>query len=128
SRARSIAAMASLPQCSRVSGTGDGTSRTISLATDVGLLNHLAPLDVIVADQFRELRRRIGRKADTLRLKLRLDVGIAEHARHLGVHLLHDLGRHLRWHEDAEPSIDREARQRLADGRRDAAWLRGRYL
>src|SRR5881394_717202 len=107
SSARSIAAMASLPQCSCACGTGAGTSLTIfSLAMDAGLLDHLAPLRVVVADQASEVRGRIGRKLDALRRELCLDVGVAEHTRDLGVHFLYDVRRHLGGDEDAEPGID----------------------
>src|SRR3954466_13364043 len=121
SSARSIAAMASLPQCSAACGTADGMSRmTFSLATDVGLLDDLAPFRVVLANQLREVFRGIGEHLNALRRELRLDLGAGEDARHLGVHLLHDVRRYLRRHEEAEPGVDRVAWQRLADRRRIA--------
>src|SRR6185369_11185589 len=119
--ARSIAAMASLPQCSAACGTAAGMSRMIfSLATDVRLLDHLAPFHVILANQSREVLGRIGHDLDALRRELRLHFRGSQYARHLGIHLLHDVRRYLRRHEEAEPRVDRIAGQRLADRRRVA--------
>src|SRR5437868_13479699 len=112
-----MAAIASLPQCSRVSGAEDGMSRRMSLATYVGLLDDFAPLRVVRANELRELRGRIGYYLDTLRLKPGLHLGTSEDARHLTVDFPHDVGGRLRRHKDAEPGIDREARQRLRDRR-----------
>src|SRR6266478_5308295 len=106
SSARSIAAMPSLPQWSCACGTGAGISRRMSFATDVGLLDHFAPLRVLVANELREVRRRIGHQLDALRRELRFDVGAAENARHFGIHAIHDLRRRLCRHEQAEPWID----------------------
>src|SRR5512138_3355910 len=118
SSARSIAAMASLPQCSAACGTAAGMSRMIfSLATDVRLLDQLAPFHVVLANQLREVLRRIGQHLDALRRELRLHVRATQYARHLGIHLFHDVRRHLGWHEKAEPRVDRVAGERLADRR-----------
>src|SRR3954463_15120693 len=107
SSARSIAAMASLPQCSAACGTADGMSRmTFSLATDVGLLDDLAPFRVVLANQLREVLRRIRYKIDTLWGKPCLDVGTAEHACYFGVHFPDDIQRHLCRHKNAHPGID----------------------
>src|SRR5205085_7693773 len=112
--ARSISAIESLPQVSAACATGAGTSRRIfSLATDIGLLDHFAPLRVVLANKFREVRGRIGEKLDTLRLELRFHVGTAEDTRHFAVDLARDVGGRLRRHKDAEPGIDGEAGQRV---------------
>src|SRR2546429_3965395 len=118
SSARSIAAMPSLPQWSCAWGTGDGTSRRISLATDVCLLDHFAPLRVLVPDEPGEVSGRIRHQLDALRRELRLDVGIAQHAGRLGADALHDLRRHLGRHEETKPRIHGIAGQRFTDRRR----------
>src|SRR6185503_11814192 len=113
SSARSIAAIASLPQMSCCEGEGTGTSREISEAISVGLdagvPDDLAPLRVVFADEAPELGRRVGRQLDSLRPELRLELGAAQDLHHLAVDLHHHLLRRLRRHEQAEPGIERVA-------------------
>src|SRR5436305_10112940 len=117
SSARSIAAMPSLPQCSAACATGAGTSRRMSFGTDVGLLDDLAPLRVLVANEFREIRGRVGDELDALRRELRLHFRTTQNTRHFHVHAIDDIGRDLGRHEETKPWVYAVAGQRFADRR-----------
>src|SRR6185436_3723087 len=105
SSARSMAAIASLPQMSCCDGEGTGTSREISEAISVGLdagfLDDLAPLRVVFADEARELGRRARHQLDALRPELGLEVGAAKDLHHFGVDLRHRVGRRPGGNEQA---------------------------
>src|SRR6185503_13878894 len=98
SSARSIAAMASLPQTSFESATGTGDSCAISVGLDAGFLDDPAPLRVVFADEARELRGRVGHQLDALRPEPGLEVGAAEDLHHLAMDLRQHVLRCLRRH------------------------------
>src|SRR5512145_346135 len=101
SSARSIAAIASLPQSSLCEETLTGDS----LCTNPGLPQHLAPVRVVIADDLGELRRRAGHDVHALRYEARLDLGGIEDFQHFRVHFGHDVGRCFGRDEKAEPRI-----------------------
>src|SRR5687768_15262219 len=99
SSARSIAAIASLPQTS-----GEGATLTgLSLTFDACFLDHFAPAGVILPDEARELRGRVGIDDDALRAELGLEIGAVHDLRHLVVDALHDRRRRLGGNEETEP-------------------------
>src|SRR6185295_7931055 len=101
SSARSMAAMASLPQISFSTETETGLSCVISVRLDARVLDDLAPLRVVFADEAAEVGRRVRHQLDPLRAELRLEVRAAQDLHHLAVDLHHDVLRCLRRHEQA---------------------------
>src|SRR5687768_5315599 len=116
SSARSIAAMASLPQTSCCWETATG----LSLTLDPCFPDHLAPARVVLPDGAVEFGWRVGLDHDALRGELGLELRRVQHLHHVGVDPLHDLRGRFRRNEQAEPGIERVARHGLADGGRVA--------
>src|SRR5688500_17620081 len=102
SRARSIAAMASLPQTSCCCETATGLSFTF----DPRLPDDFAPTRVVFADRACEFGGRIGLDHDALRAELGLQLGRVHDLRAFSVDSLHHLARCLRRHEKPEPRIE----------------------
>src|SRR5438067_12659910 len=106
SRARSIAAIASLPQSSFCSGTGTGRSRRNSVATDSSLLDEFSPLGVVVADEAGKVRGGVGDQLNALLPETRLELRAAQDLHHFVMHAGDDIGRHLGRHEQPQPRME----------------------
>src|SRR6187455_2013139 len=101
SSARSIAAMASLPQISFSTETETGLSGAISVGLDAGFLDDLAPLRVVFADEARELGGRVRHQLDALWPEPGLEVGAAEDLHYFRMDLRHHVARCLGRNEQA---------------------------
>src|SRR4051812_24971240 len=111
SSARSIAAIASLPQTSGFAETATGDS----FATNSGLLDHFAPAQVVYLDRAHEIGGRVGLDHDSLGGELGLEIRRIDHSRHVRLDAIDDLGRRLCRNEKPEPRIKGVPRHALRD-------------
>src|SRR5229473_7218391 len=95
SSARSIAAIASLPQLSFC--LGELTGRSFSM--DVRLSNELPPFGVVLADEARKFGRRAGDDLDALRREPRFQFRGVEDPNDLRIHFRDDVRRNPGRHE-----------------------------
>src|SRR6267143_1595895 len=102
SSARSIAAIASLPQISFC--LGEPTGRSFSM--DVRLSNELPPFGVVFADEARKFGRRAGDDLDALRREPRFQFRGVEDPNDFRIHFRDDVRRNPGRHEQPKPWIE----------------------
>src|SRR4051795_13437559 len=95
-------------------------SEATSVSFYPGLMDDLAPLRVVLADELREVGRRIRHQLDALGPEPCLQVRAAQDLHHFRMNAPNDFRRRLGGHKEAEPRIEPITGDRLADGRRVA--------